>query len=187
MSKIAPAIAVVALTVASFATVGAEAQSPASFQPPPGAAPPWANSTTTTAPPPAPTPTTTSAAAPAAQTPRTDEPDATMPAVTSTAQPTAGPATTTPIPVAVTPMQGTTTPRQTVSMRSGPNTGFPVIGTLHPGDQLQILATANYGWVQVASPQGTGWAYGSYLAPGSTVGGPAPGAPPPGPPEVIAR
>jgi hypothetical protein len=149
---------------------------------PPGAAPPWANQTTTTettttpaTPSPAPIPAATPAvpaeqspaAVPAAQTPQTTEPG-----------------TTTPIPVAVTPMQGTTTPRQAVSMRAGPNTGFPVIGTLRPGDQLQILATANYGWVQVASPQGTGWAYGSYLAPAGTVPDAQPPAPPP---EVISR
>lgn len=70
------------------------------------------------------------------------------------------------------PATGTTTPAQPVSMRAGPNTGFPVIGTLRPGMPLQILATANYGWMQVQSPVGTGWVYGSYLAPGS--GSPAP-------------
>ena len=168
MSKIALATAVVVLAVAPLAIGRAEAQSPAAFQPPPGAAPPWGYTTATTEKPPAPTPTTTSASTPATPPPGTD-----------------ASGTTTPIPVAVTPMQGTTTPRQAVSMRAGPNTGFPVIGTLRPGDQLQILATANYGWVQVASPQGTGWAYGSYLAPADT----GPDAQPPTPPgpEVISR
>jgi uncharacterized protein YgiM (DUF1202 family) len=75
-----------------------------------------------------------------------------------------GPSTATPIPFAVTPMEGTATPRQAVSLRSGPNTGFPVIGTLQPGMPLRVLASANYGWMQVASPAGTGWTYGSYLA-----------------------
>jgi hypothetical protein len=166
MSKIALATAVVVLAVALLAIGRAEAQSPAAYQPPPGAAPPWGYTTATTEKPPTPTPT--SASAPAAQPPGTDAPDA-----------------TTPIPIAVTPMQGTTTPRQAVSMRAGPNTGFPVVGTLRPGDQLQILATANHGWVQVASPQGTGWAYGSYLAPADT----GPDAQPPAPPgpEVISR
>jgi Bacterial SH3 domain len=164
MSKIALATAVVVLAVAPLAIGRAEAQSAAAYQPPPGAAPPWGYTTATTEKPPTPT----SASAPAAQPPGTDAPDA-----------------TTPIPVAVTPMQGTTTPRQAVSMRAGPNTGFPVVGTLRPGDQLQILATANHGWVQVASPQGTGWAYGSYLAPADT----GPEAQPPAPPgpEVISR
>jgi uncharacterized protein YraI len=95
---------------------------------------------------------------------------------------TDAPGTTTSIPVAVTPMQGTTTPIHVVSLRAGPNSNTPVIGTLRPGDQLQILATANYGWTEVQSPAGTGWAYGSYLAPG--------GAPPIAPapaPEVISR
>jgi uncharacterized protein YraI len=62
-------------------------------------------------------------------------------------------------------MQGATTPIHAVSLRAGPNTGAPVIGTLQPGMPLRILATANYGWMQVESPVGSGWAYGSYLAP----------------------
>jgi uncharacterized protein YraI len=52
-------------------------------------------------------------------------------------------------------------------MRAGPSTDNPVIGTLQPGMQLQILASANYGWMQVQSPVGTGWVYGSYLASGT--------------------
>lgn len=72
------------------------------------------------------------------------------------------------------PASGETTPAQAVSMRAGPNTGMPVIGTLRPGMSLQILATANHGWMQVQSPVGTGWVYGSYLASG--VGGAMPAA-----------
>jgi hypothetical protein len=120
---------------------------------PPGAAPPWANSTTTT------TETTTNPAAPI--------PAATPAVPAEPSSPTAEPGVTTPVPVAVTPMQGTTTPIHSVSLHAGPNSSFPVIGTLHPGDQLRVLATANYGWMQVASPVGSGWAYGSYLAPSS--------------------
>lgn len=67
------------------------------------------------------------------------------------------------------PASGTTTPISAVSMRSGPGTGNPVIGTLHHGDELQLLATANHGWVQVQSSAGTGWVYGSYLASGADV------------------
>lgn len=67
---------------------------------------------------------------------------------------------------------GTTTPISVVSMRAGPGTENPVIGTLHHGTTLQILATANHGWIQVQSPAGTGWVYGSYLASGTGV--PAP-------------
>lgn len=67
---------------------------------------------------------------------------------------------------------GTTTPIHAVSMRAGPSTDNPVIGTLQPGMPLQILASANYGWMQVQSPVGTGWVYGSYLAAGT--GAPAP-------------
>lgn len=77
------------------------------------------------------------------------------------------------------PATGTTTPAQPVSMRAGPNTGFPVIGTLRPGMPLQILATANYGWMQVQSPVGTGWVYGSYLAPGNSGLLPGGGSPAP--------
>jgi len=173
MSKIARATAVMALSVAPFWMGHAEAQPSASFVPPPGAAPPWADTTTATEAPPAPTsipspaPAATAASAPAAPPAPTEELSA-----------------TTAIPVAVTPMQGMTTPRQAVSMRSGPNTSFPVIGTLRPGMPLRVLATANYGWMQVESPQGTGWAYGSYLAQGDD----APAVPPPAPPpEVLSH
>jgi hypothetical protein len=69
-------------------------------------------------------------------------------------------------------VSGTTTPIHAVSMRAGPGTDNPVIGTLQPGMSLQILASANYGWMQVQSPVGTGWVYGSYLASGTD--GPAP-------------
>jgi uncharacterized protein YraI len=65
------------------------------------------------------------------------------------------------------PALGTTTPVHVVSLRAAPNSNAPVIGTLHPGEQLQILATGNYGWTEVQSPAGTGWAYGSYLASGA--------------------
>lgn len=59
---------------------------------------------------------------------------------------------------------GTATPVNAVSMRAGPGTNNPVIGTLRRGDRLQVLAIANHGWVQVRAPSGTGWVYGSYLA-----------------------
>src|SRR6185437_4791324 len=68
--------------------------------------------------------------------------------------------TTTPIRGTVTPIQGTTTPIQAVSLRSGPNTSSPVIGTLRPGMTVQVLASANYGWMQVETPAGSGWTYG---------------------------
>jgi hypothetical protein len=171
MGKIALMTAVVALTVAApLALTRAEAQAPAPNLPP-GAAPPWANTTptttetTTTETPPAPTPTPASVSA--APPPQIAEPGA-----------------MTPIPVTATPMQGMTTPIQAVSLRAGPDTGSPVIGTLRPGMPLRVLATANYGWIQVESPAGSGWAYGSYLAPGRTATVVQPPAPPQ---EVISR
>lgn len=116
---------------------------------PPGAAPPWAG----TAPPPteAPPPPT------AAVTPA-PEPSSAPPAMT----PASAPATS--ASVAAYPASGTTTPVQAVFLRAGPNTGEPVIGTLQPGMPLQVLASANYGWMEVQSPVGSGWVYGSYLA-----------------------
>jgi uncharacterized protein YraI len=106
------------------------------------------------------------------------------PAEAGTATPIQG--STVPIQntAAATPIQMTTTPLQAVSLRSGPNTSSPVIGTLRPGMVVQVLASANYGWMQVETPAGSGWTYGSYLSPaGSTVVGqhPAP------PEEIIAR
>ncbi len=151
MSKIAMATAVVTLAAAALAAGHAEAQPAAHFVPPPGAAPPWADAATTTEDAPASAPTATPSPTPAA-----------LPAPADTQQPGG----TVPIAVGTTPMQGTTTPIHAVSLRAGPNRDAPVIGTLHPGDQLDILATANYGWTEVRSPAGTGWAYGSYLASG---------------------
>ena len=86
------------------------------------------------------------------------------------AQPFSTPPETVGVPA--TPATDQTTPAQPVSMRAWPNTAFPVIGTLRPGMPLQILASANYGWMQVQSPVGTGWVYGSYLASG--IGGAMP-------------
>jgi uncharacterized protein YgiM (DUF1202 family) len=97
--------------------------------------------------------------------------------------PIATPATQ-PLPTSVeaggtTPIQGTTTPIQAVSLRSGPSTGSPVIGTLRPGMAVQVRASANYGWMQVETPAGSGWTYGSYLAPVGNSVAPAQ--------EIIAR
>ena len=64
------------------------------------------------------------------------------------------------------PVLGTTTPVRVVSLRAAPSSDAPAIGTLHPGDQLQILANAGFGWTQVRSATATGWAYGGYLASG---------------------
>jgi uncharacterized protein YraI len=160
MSKIALANSVVALT-AALAMGRAEAQPPASYLAP-GAAPPWANSTNT--------------ANANATTVTNNSTTATTETTTQTAPATASAATTAAVSAEQPPQTaelGTTTPIHVVSLRAGPNSGAPVIGTLHPGDQLEILARANYGWTQVRSSAGTGWAYGSYLASGM---GPAAGA-----------
>ncbi|HXC29831.1 MAG TPA: SH3 domain-containing protein [Stellaceae bacterium] len=136
---------------------------------PAGVAPPWADQTTPSAPATAATPSAPAAietTAPASQSapPGTD----TSPGTGITT------VTATPVEVPVSPAGGTTTPASPVSMRAGPNTSFPVIGTLRPGMPLQILASGNYGWVQVQSPAGPGWVYGSYLAPSSTEPTPSP-------------
>jgi hypothetical protein len=161
MSKIALATAVVALTAAVPLTRGrAEAQ-----QLVPAAAPPWGTTTVTA--------TETRPVATPATTPATQPPQASVDSGTPTS-----------IQGTATPIQGTTTPIQAVSLRSGPSTGSPVIGTLRPGMAVQVLATANHGWMQVETPVGSGWTYGSYLAPvGSAVvvQQPAP------PQEIIAR
>ena len=60
----------------------------------------------------------------------------------------------------------TTTPIHAVSLRAGPNGAAPVIGVLHPGTPVRVIGSASYGWMQVISPEGNGWAYGSYFANG---------------------
>jgi len=146
MSKIALATAVVALAAAVPLTMRpAEAQ-----QLVPAAAPPWGTTTSMTETKPVPAP----AARPATPPPRASVESGATTSIQGTA----------------TPIEGTTTPIQAVSLRSGPGTGSPVIGTLRPGMAVQVLATANHGWMQVETPAGSGWTYGSYLAPvGSTV------------------
>ncbi|HTZ36258.1 MAG TPA: SH3 domain-containing protein [Stellaceae bacterium] len=70
------------------------------------------------------------------------------------------------VPVHPTPGAGATTPVHAVFLRAAPSTEAPVIGVLRPGMPLHILASANYGWIRVSTPEGLGWTYGSYLAPG---------------------
>jgi len=142
MSKIALATAVVTLTTAIPLTGRAEMH-----QLVPAAAPPWGFTT----------PTTTMETG-------------TKLLPTPTAMPVPQPQRTSVEAGTTAPIQGTTTPIQTVSLRSRPSTGSPVIGTLRPGIAVQVLASANYGWMQVETPASSGWTYGSYLAPvGSTV------------------
>jgi Bacterial SH3 domain len=119
----------------------------------------------------------TAADEPAAATPASapaSQPPSAQPAVASeatpslpAAQPTAASEATlsASVPIAVDPAGGISTPAHMVFLRSGPNTASQVIGTLQPGMQLRVLASANYGWKQVSSPVGTGWTYGNYLAP----------------------
>ncbi|HUC11828.1 MAG TPA: SH3 domain-containing protein [Stellaceae bacterium] len=57
------------------------------------------------------------------------------------------------------------TPNHAVFLRAAPTTDARVLGILRPGVPLRVTATANYGWMRVRSPEGTGWAYGSYLTP----------------------
>ena len=164
MSKIALASAVVALTAAVPLTIGrAEAQPLAPYLPP-GADPPWGTTITTT-------------------TTETNP----VPAVTAATQPpqtSVESGTATPIQGTATPSQGTTTPTHAVFLHAGPSGQAPVLGTLRPGEPLRILASAPGGWMQVESSGGSGWAFGSYLAPaGSTVV-----VQPPAPPqEIIAH
>ena len=132
------------VAAASLAVTGAVAQ-PAAYTPPPGAAPPWAGTSTTTA---------------ATET----KTDASAALPTTQPQPSAAP----PMETAATPMQGTTTPTHAVFLHSAPIAGSPVIGTVRPGMELRVLASANPGWIQVETPAGTGWAWGSYLAPASS-------------------
>lgn len=137
--------AAIAVTAAAFPLGLAQAEQPQQLVP--AARPPWGDTVTTTT-------ETTPAQAPAATPTASGDAAAAL----------SGQGNVTPVPGA-TPVQGTTTPIQAVSLRSGPNTGSPVIGTLRPGMAVQVHATANYGWVQVETPAGSGWAYGSYFAP----------------------
>jgi hypothetical protein len=131
------ALAIAALTTALPLVLGrAEAQPLSPIQPPPKVAQPSETTTTTT--------TTT----------------------VSTPAPTPAPPSQITASGTTTPVQGTATPIHAVFLHAGPTGEAPVIGTLHPGEPLRVLASAPGGWMQVDSPQGSGWAFGSYLAPG---------------------
>ncbi len=146
MRKIALATAVVALTAAVPLTMGfAEGAT----QLVPAAYPPWGITTPTT-------------------TTETETKPVPTPAGTLASQrlPTSAEVgTTIPIEGTSTSIEGTTTVIQAVSLRSGPGTGSSVIGTLRPGMAVQVLASANHGWMQVQTQAGSGWTYGSYLTP----------------------
>jgi SH3 domain-containing protein len=145
------AATVALLAVVSLTGTSAVAE-PLVYTPPPGAAPPWAGTST---------PTTTTET-------KTDTSTAAIPALpTAQPAPVADAGTATPDQTTATPMQGTTTPTHAVFLHSAPIAGSPVIGTLRPGTVLRVLASANPGWIQVETPAGTGWAWGSYLAPAS--------------------
>jgi hypothetical protein len=174
MSKIALATAIVALTAAVPLTMGhaEEAQPLAPYLAPGAPLPPTGGTTTTTTTTetkPVPAPVPIPAATPAAQPPQTTVASGT---------------TVTPDQGTTTPMQGTTTPTHAVFMHAGPSGQTPVIRTLQPGESLRILASAPGGWKQVETPAGSGWAFGSYLAPADSAVGVQQPAPPQ---EIIAR
>ena len=156
--------ATVALLAAASLTGASAMAQPMVYTPPPGAAPPWATTGTTTATTEAKTDTSPAATAvlPAAPSAPASETDANQTASETDANQTD---TTTTVQTSATPMQGTTTPTHAVFLHSAPMAGSPVIGTLRPGTALHVLASANPGWIQVETPTGTGWAWGSYLAP----------------------
>lgn len=154
MSKLALAATLMALTAAGPLTMGRSEAT----QLVPAAFPPWDN----------PTPTTTTEAV--VETRGTQPP-----AATEAGNPT-------PIQVTTTSILRTTTAIQAVSLRSGPGTGSPVIGTVQRGMTVQVLGSANHGWMQVETPAGSGWTYGTYLGPvDSTV------AEHPAPQQIIVR
>jgi hypothetical protein len=157
MSKIALAAAVVALTAAVPLTMGRAEAQPLALAPYllPGAPLPHEDTTTTT--------TTTETKPAPVPTP------AARPAPQPTQTPVASGTTATPDQGTAPPIQGTTTPTHAVFMHAGPSGEQPVIRTLRPGEPLRILASAPGGWVQVETPAGSGWAYGTYLAPASSA------------------
>ncbi|MCU0493661.1 MAG: SH3 domain-containing protein [Chloroflexaceae bacterium] len=83
-------------------------------------------------------------------------PSVTPPLPTATPQPTQ-PATATPEPfVAAAATQA--------NVRSGPGTGFDIVGTLAPGDSVSLRGQQN-GWYQVRLASGTvGWVAAQLLA-----------------------
>lgn len=150
------AATVALLAVASLTGAGAVAE-PLVYTPPPGAAPPWATASTTSA------ATETKADTTPAATPTSPVAPAADAGATAPDQ-----ADATSTPGTPPPMEGTTTPTHAVFLHSAPISGSPVIGTLHPGEALHVLASANPGWTQVETSNGTGWAWSSYLAPTSS-------------------
>jgi hypothetical protein len=148
------ALASAVVALAAALTIGQAEAQPAPPYLAPGAAPPWGTTITTT----------------------TTE-------TKLVATPAVAPATSVEVG-ATTPIQGTTTPTHAVFLHAGPSGQAPVMGTLRPGEPLRLLASAPGGWMQVESSAGSGWAFGSYLAP---AGGTVVVQPPAPPQEVVAH
>jgi len=53
-----------------------------------------------------------------------------------------------------------------LNVRSGPGTGYGVIDTLSPGEEVSIQSESN-GWCQIRWPGPTGWASCAYLTGGT--------------------
>jgi len=51
-----------------------------------------------------------------------------------------------------------------VNVRSGPGTGYRVLDTLHPGEQVTVRDCRSSGWCFVVRPGPDGWVSGRYLA-----------------------
>lgn len=142
------ALATAVVALTAPFAMGCAEAQPVHFEPPPGAAPPWGSSTTTDASP------------------------------VQAASPAPTPAAVQAPPSPATPGSGSTTPIHAVFLHAGPNGATPVLGTLRPGEQLRVLASAPGGWTQVESSVGSGWAYGRYLAPPQDGPAVAPQEPP---------
>ncbi len=48
-------------------------------------------------------------------------------------------------------------------IRSGPSTGFPIVGRISLGETVQVLEGPSNGWYRITAGSVTGWSSGDYL------------------------
>ena len=124
---------------------------------------------------PAPTPTTATTPAgegetPTAATLAATPSSASAPAATPTANPARGGSATNTAVISVTEATTVTVNGVTLNIRSGPGTGYPVVGKAVAGQQLTAIGQDPAGaWLEVQLPppgEGTGWVSASYVTTG---------------------
>jgi hypothetical protein len=69
-------------------------------------------------------------------------------------------------PAATAPMPGNFTTMADLHLRAAPGAHAPIVATLPAGTQVRTSGQEAGNWISVETPNGTGWVYRRFLAPG---------------------